>query len=362
MSPSISIYLEIFRIFATLLVFVSHSSFLYRAFTSFHPHFGRNGVILFFVLSGYVISWCAQEKEPRLTNFIVNRFARIYSVAIPGIILGVVVAILVSWPHIVLPYQISKPWIYLPLYLSFTGEFWTLSETPPVNFPFWSLDYEVWYYVIFGAWFYLSGRLRWLASSLMMVLVGPYILSMFPLWVAGSMLYFFRERLVMPRLVARLIVLASACLFFAAVYYGLDTVADSYNAKLFAFFGLHASPKYFLGDYFFGAIVIINLLGALNSAFVFPHAFSSGIRTIASYSFSFYLFHIPILSLIHSMVGSTTSFGSYLAEILTAVVTIIFLARHTEHKKGWYRNFATRALSQLKIFMAGPEKKDERIH
>ncbi len=361
MNPAISIYLEIFRILATLTVFVSHSSFLYLAFTSLHPHFGRNGVILFFVLSGYVISWCAKEKEPSLMNFTVNRFARIYSVAIPGIILGVVVAFLVHWPHMVIPYQIKKPWIYLPIYLSFTGEFWTLSETPPVNFPFWSLNYEVWYYVIFGAWFYLAGRLRWIVSSLMMALVGPYILSMFPLWVAGSMLYFFRDRLVIPRLVARLMVLASACLFFAAIYYGLDAVADSYNAEFFAFFGVHASPKYFLGDYLFGAIVIINLLGALNSAFVFPSAFSSGVRTIASYSFSFYLFHIPIFNLIHSMVGTTNSFVSYLAEILATVAIVMFLARHTEHKKGWYRNFATRALSGFKGAFGKARKTDERI-
>lgn len=361
MNPSISIYLEIFRIFATLTVFVSHSSFLYLSFSDLHPHFGRNGVILFFVLSGYVISWCAQEKEPGLSNFTINRFARIYSVAIPGILLGVLVAIFSHWPDIVIPYPIKKLWIYLPIYLSFTGNFWTLSETPPVNFPFWSLNYEVWYYVIFGTWFYLSGKLRWLVSGLMMVLVGPSILSMFPLWIAGSTLYFFGHRLTIPRLAARLLVLVSGSLFIAAIYYRLDSVAYSYNSAFFRFLGLHAFPKYFLGDYLFGAIVIINLLGAMNAAFVFPSAVSSSVRTLASYSFSTYLFHIPIFSLIHSMFGTTVSFGSYLAEILTTILTIMFLARHTEHKKGWYRSLANRLISRLRMLLLKPEKIDGKI-
>ena len=66
MNKGMSIYLELIRVVATLLVLLSHAS-------EFAPktlqiilselRLGRDGVILFFVLSGYVITWCAIEKE-----------------------------------------------------------------------------------------------------------------------------------------------------------------------------------------------------------------------------------------------------------------------------------------------------------
>src|SRR6476661_139369 len=159
MTPSFSVYLEIIRITATLLVFVAHSSSFYQPLAALNEEakLGRDGVVIFFVLSGYVISWCASEKERSPLVFAINRASRIYSVAIPAILLGAMSSLFIAYytgSHEI-DYPFQKPWLYLPIYLSFIGNFWSLNEVPPQNFPYWSLNYEVWYYVIFGVFFYV---------------------------------------------------------------------------------------------------------------------------------------------------------------------------------------------------------------
>lgn len=99
MNPTFSIYLEIARVIATLIVFLAHGSIFYQHLYEQNEvlRLGRDGVIIFFVLSGFVITWCANERDKSLTDFAINRASRIYSVAIPGIILGAVSAIYVSF-------------------------------------------------------------------------------------------------------------------------------------------------------------------------------------------------------------------------------------------------------------------------
>ena len=52
MTPSFSVYLEIIRITATLLVFVAHSSSFYQPLAALNEEakLGRDGVVIFFVL------------------------------------------------------------------------------------------------------------------------------------------------------------------------------------------------------------------------------------------------------------------------------------------------------------------------
>lgn len=338
MSASFSIYLEIIRIFATLLVFIAHSFSLCTIFSNVEPGIGRNGVIFFFVLSGYVISWCANEKESRLIQFVTNRAARIYSVALPAILLAFTVSvILYKTSHTDFPYQFQKPWIYLPIYLSFTGDFWNLSETPPNNFPYWSLDYEVWYYVIFSIFFYFTGKLRIVLIAFIALITGPYIISMFPLWMSGSLIYFFGKNLIMSRQKANLLVITSIAFYFFSTIFRIDSYLNNYN-YFFNIPSIHWIQNNFLGDYFIGIIIVANLLGASKMDFNPNKTTSTAIRTAASYSFSCYLFHIPILSLIKNCIGKSNSIIVYLLELTTIIVFIVFLAKFTEHKKGWYRS------------------------
>lgn len=350
MNLAFSVYLEICRIFATLLVFISHSGGIYtplaQSLETVKP--GRDGVIVFFILSGFVISWCADKRDKSFSVFAVNRASRIYSVALPGIFLGIAsglaVALSLDEP---LPYQLKKLWLYLPMYLSFTGNFWSLNEAPPNNFPYWSLDFEVWYYIIFSIFFYISSKWKWVLLIIVLFLVGPDIVLMFPLWVAGSVLYFASSKFTMPHVTARFGLAATITILALLKYYQIDNLLDSFNAYL-PYPEWLTSPRQLLGDWLLGIIVVLNFIFALNSKFVFSDRFSSYVHKIASYSFSFYLYHTPLFDATKILNINHYSFSSYVAILFSVSLCIVILARYTEHKKGVYRAYFTKVTNIVK--------------
>lgn len=342
MNPVFSIYLELARIVATLMVFVAHASIFYQPLADIKEviKFGRDGVIIFFVLSGFVITWCANERDSSLSEFIVNRASRVYSVAIPGIVLGIFAAIFIAgYEEGSLSYPFEKLWIYLPVYLSFTGNFWSLAETPPANFPYWSLNYEVWYYIIFAAFFYAKGMWRWILGIIFMLMVGPEILMLFPLWLVGGMLYYWRDSLLLSVMWARSLLVLSLAAFIFIKVYSLDILLDRYNEPLWIWmFNSTQAPPQLLGDYLLGIVVFVNFIAARSSDLSFNALATRGIRYLASFSFSFYLFHIPIFSAVRSVLESTDSFVIFTAVMSATALAIMALAHVTEHKKYFYRN------------------------
>lgn len=342
MDRSFSIYLELARIVATLIVFMAHGLIFYHPLAELNEtaKFGRDGVIIFFVLSGFVITWCANEREKSVRTFIVNRASRIYSVALPGIVIGFIAGIAAAvHAHQDMPYQLHKLWLYLPLYVTFTGNFWHLSETPPGNFPYWSLNYEVWYYVIFGTFYFVRRWFRWPAVFGLLFLVGPQIIELLPLWLLGSGLYYARHGIKLRAPLARAGIILSCCLYFVIKLYAIDNRIDDYNSALwrFLFNASEGFPPQLLGDYALGLLVAINFICALNARITFTPDAEHLIKRSASYSFSFYLFHIPIFSILRLFLSENRIFMIYLMVLLFTSAIVIVLARFTEHKKSAYR-------------------------
>ena len=85
MSRAFSLYLDAVRFTAAMLVLFFHANVIYRPgilLTSL----GHEAVVIFFVLSGFVIAYVADTRETDFRGFMVARGARIFSVAIPAII------------------------------------------------------------------------------------------------------------------------------------------------------------------------------------------------------------------------------------------------------------------------------------
>ncbi|MGH8527425.1 MAG: acyltransferase family protein, partial [Gammaproteobacteria bacterium] len=199
MTAALSLYLDLVRFVAATVVLLSH--FAYTRISGGEylilRRFGADAVIVFFVLSGYVIAYVSAERERTLGEYAVNRFARLYSVVFPGLIatvffdqIGRVLdpALYDGWW-----YQDSEALWRFFASLLFVNELWFTSIRPFSNGPYWSLGYEFWYYVLYGASFYYGGRGRIVLVALIALVAGPKILVLLPAWLIGVWTYRFNR-------------------------------------------------------------------------------------------------------------------------------------------------------------------------
>ena len=201
MTPELSIYLDVLRFSAAMIVFIGHVSGqrLTGGFLWPIAAYMDDAVVAFFVLSGFVISHATTKSETTFADYAVSRAARIYSVAIPA--LGLTFALNSLGRHIdpvlyneAWGYVGTGRWFQLTVNGIFIGEVWSLHVSPGSDLPYWSLGYEVWYYVIFGLALYLPGRARaW--SIVAMLCAGPKVMLLFPIWLLGAALYRWRPHL-----------------------------------------------------------------------------------------------------------------------------------------------------------------------
>src|SRR5438105_547317 len=131
----------------------------------------HSAVIVFFVLSGYVIAFSAETKDGSLRDYALNRAARVLSVATPALLLTALLDTIGGAinPGFYAHYAgLAPPWSDLggnqPLQFIFgqlfINELWFLHVPVMTDRPYWSLSYEVWYYIAFGLIFYLRGGQR----------------------------------------------------------------------------------------------------------------------------------------------------------------------------------------------------------
>ena len=85
---TLSTALDLVRFIAALLVFFHHSEHLLKDKNlSIIASFGHDSVILFFLLSGFVIGFISDTKEHTLIQYTIARISRLYSVVIPALLL-----------------------------------------------------------------------------------------------------------------------------------------------------------------------------------------------------------------------------------------------------------------------------------
>lgn len=120
--------------------------------------FGRQGVIGFFVMSGFLVGGAVIDRlkgdKPFLLDYCVHRFARIYLVLVPAILLTIVLDNLGRTAFSPTAGAYGTPFLqehYNPIYiltdlLNLQG---VLVKFYGTNGPLWSIAYEFWYYFFF---------------------------------------------------------------------------------------------------------------------------------------------------------------------------------------------------------------------
>lgn len=179
---------------------------------------GHSAVMVFFVVSGYLVGGITLDKwlsrGPNIVDYAINRFSRIYVVLVPALVVGYLLDYAgMTWFNSAELYTNSIKYdvgslsssIALRLGLkTFVGNIFML-ETVVVdslgsNGPLWSLAFEWWYYCLFclvvgGA--LLKGWLRILAVVTLPVFVWVLPASLFlwgTIWLMGIATYFIVKR------------------------------------------------------------------------------------------------------------------------------------------------------------------------
>jgi peptidoglycan/LPS O-acetylase OafA/YrhL len=300
MTDALSLYLDALRFGAALTVFLSHYStrrFSGGLFWQFDG--GRTAVLVFFVLSGFVIAWVSDTRERTLEEYGLSRVARLYSVIIPAFVLTAALDSIgkaidpklygPEWGH-----SMAHPVIDYALSAVFLGESWTLRVLPGFNVPFWSLNYEAWYYVLFAVATFLRGRPRIVAVAVTALLAGPRILFLLPVWLMGVAAW--RWRAELPRQLGQPLVVVCLAGFISLEARG--------GEQLF----WHPSsgwlpPDSSAYDFVLGALVAFFIIGLANVQLPMPgHRFERLVRGLAGTSFGLYLLHYPLLNFFAAVV------------------------------------------------------------
>ena len=341
---SFSLYLDCCRFLAAVLVVISHLGpygVIAEGPGNWWLKLGREAVVVFFVLSGFVIAYTTERKNASLRDYCVARCTRIYSVALPVLLLGFAIAgLLVLTGQAPFPdfYQLGKPWLYLPLHLLFMGELWTISEVPPLLGPYWSLGYEVWYYVLFGAAFYLRGTRRLVVLGSLLLLVGPKLWLLLPVWCAGVAAYHWQKTHTLPRAAALFGWCATLALLVAVKVSGVDAALRSLALATWPFPGLPLkSADRCLADYLVCALVVLNFLCAKSAGFRALLRIEKPVRWLASYTFTLYLVHTLVMRVWMIVYPHRRSDAGDVALLLVAIVAATWvIGQVTERRKGWF--------------------------
>jgi peptidoglycan/LPS O-acetylase OafA/YrhL/protein-tyrosine-phosphatase len=342
MTRSFSVYLDLVRFLAAFLVLLHHARFLYNPGGPLFS-LGHEAVIVFFVLSGFVIAYVAETKERSLGDYAIARLARIYSVVLPAIILtgaldyfGYMINAEAYLPG-------AQAWDQIPVRvvssLLFLNQVWFVSIQLFSNVPYWSLGYEVWYYVGFALVTYIGGRRGWWLFILLAVLIGPKVLLLMPLWWGGVYLYRSKALRGMSQGLAWGLLLLSALGFGGYLYFGLAAWAKGVSLSLFGpeLTRELVSSKRFLSDYYLGLCVVAHFaaLRVICERYrEVPAALAGPIRSLAGSTFTLYLLHQPLIFFYFALFGvETVGPGLYVIFLVLIVATTYVVALFTEQKK-----------------------------
>lgn len=336
-----SLYLDAMRVLAALLVFACHysrQSFSGGLFWQLGP-FGADAVMIFFVMSGFVIAHATAKKERNAADYFINRMARIYSVAIPAIVLTLACDLVGKHldPHYTttLWYSAGPLWQQLSTGLTFTHEFWELGRYPGSDGAYWSLGYEVPYYLFFGAALFARGMWRIVLPTALMLAAGPGIAALLPIWLLGVALYRLGRVWRAPEAIGWILFLGSI-VAWAAAQRGLQAIGYDIT---------HIAKTDYVPDYVTAFCFAINLLGfeAIAPRFGWLlRPFARLIRWAAGRSFTIYLIHLPLVKLASVMpFWSVAAPSARIATIaLVLVATAIIGACFEQRREPWRRVFA----------------------
>ncbi|MBI3419489.1 MAG: acyltransferase [Proteobacteria bacterium] len=339
-----SVYLDFVRVMAALMVFIHHMQ---------GPHFlgaiqsalklGPDAVAIFFVLSGYVIAYVTDHHEKDARTYILHRFARIMPMAVTALLLALVLdPIAKGISHF--DYLKENATTVLSS-LFFLNHAWWNNIYAMSARPYWSLDYEVWDYALFGVCIFAQGRLRFLLAGAILLLLGPKFLLMLPQWLLGVGVYRLSQRLRPSQAAARLMAVLPVLLYIETKCFRPHLLTQFYMYEPLKEWSLvpFQPSKFWIWHLMLAPMVAVHLFGMrhLDLKILAAAPWAGLIKKAATYTFSLYLFHLTLFRFFREFIPK----GGVLYYLLQYVLTlagIVVLAHYTEHRKVQIREFLRR--------------------
>jgi len=386
------VFLNLIRFVSCELVVIGHFLTKYQPVPT-EPLFklgttiGGVAVLLFFILSGLLISYSLHNKlgnpEYRFRNYFVDRFSRIYSGLVPALLLGTIITVVIyvtNYSYFVdLSSMQSTPslltfFITLGMLENFpVGFFDTLLSGFGLSFPFpevtpfgfngilWTLVILWWIYIVFG-WIVIGsiGLVRRQESnrryntiffviaallSLLLIAIYQQHSALVTVWFMGAlMMLVVSSKIVNTKLKSNVATRLLGVLFIltlVSALYVMYATFTSTNQYYGLGLGLSLSICVFLGVLFFNA-------GSLNpvSRLILNKHVVSWITMGAGFSYTLFVTHYPIIIFINGLNLPVNRYVLFIPILLLANLTAFVIAHFTERR---YRILAKTLKKWLRI-------------
>lgn len=352
-----STFLNLLRVIAAQAVVVGHLISWLNIFPKlqppFLPYMQGLGVVVFFILSGMVIPYSTAQKLNANPNysfkeFFIERFARIYSAYFPCLLFVVII------DFIMIRIDSSSYGYYENFNLSaFFSNLFMLQDHPlkhhfgifsaesfGSNRPLWTLSVEWWIYFWFGFLYIVLIKNKKVNPLTILVFVVFSIVPYYNLgrgrgeglmlaWLLGCVVILLLPTLNKLKLNKYLILFFVICLAGMAVRRYLNGASFGYSESLYTIY----------------IAVAISLLISYFNTVNFSEKIHKIINVLADFSFSVYLLHYSIISLL--LLLFKDKINPYLFLIVAFFVSNIvayYFAYFTEMKYKTLRSFLKRKL------------------
>ena len=318
---------------------------------------GHAAVVVFFVLSGYVIAYVTDVRERTWQAYAASRLARLYSLAL----LAILVTPLLDhfgrelWPMIYKMSPDDQVFARVAASVAFAGEAWWQSMMTFSNLPYWSLNYEAWYYVGFGVVMFASVRARRSMLIIGALALGPKLLLLAPCWIAGVWLYRTRHFERFSGLQALFLLVLSFVGIWA--YRKLD-LEHGFAHALHPMVGDYLFSRlswasYFGADWLLASLVVLNFGAAWRLSMSLPGKWAAPFRTLrylGNLTFPIYIFHYPVILFWSAVVqGSPATERFYFTVLALSIGSCVALGALGDKLRPYLHRFAIAAFHRLSI-------------
>jgi peptidoglycan/LPS O-acetylase OafA/YrhL len=254
--------------------------------------------------------------------------------------------------------QLLPTW--LPIALTFTDQVWSADVQIGSNTPYWSLPFEVWYYILFGCAVFAPRRWAIFGCLVLAVLLGPGIVILLPVWLAGAATYRLMARISRTHEGIGWVLFLCSTIFLLALFYwfisGNDITAPQvYRLVTGNQITMSQANHIFAGQaswprrYVVGALFVFHLVGfrlVQHRLASVLHLCAYPIQWTAGMTFSLYLYHFPLLTFLAAVLpGTPSDMTRRIVMICVPLIVIAGLAQVTERKKSAWRRVIDGAIS-----------------